>query len=187
MQFTSNGAGKLLFDTNGMKGFTGSSPRISSGDSTATIPGLIAAAGDTNTGIGWAGVDQLSLISGGRECIRFTRLNDGIIQAHDAAFGITAFATGGQGSAVQLDDTYNVISTVGTAGDSVKLPPVFVAESIMYIKNDAATNAMDVFPASGDDAGAGTDTAVSVAAGDFAVFMATAANATWTKIMGGTA
>jgi hypothetical protein len=46
---------------------------------------------------------------------------------------------------------------------------------------------MDVFPASGDDAGAGLNTAVAVAAGDFAVFMGTVADTTWTKIAGGNA
>ena len=102
------------------------------------------------------------------------------MQVVNAELGITAFATGGQGSAVQLDSGFSVIGTVGTTGDSVKLPPVFDLHSRMHIKNDGA-NAADVFPASGDDLGAGTDTAVSLAAGVSITFLATVVDATWTS------
>ena len=41
---------------------------------------------------------------------------------------------------------------------------------------------MDIFPASGDDAGAGTDTAVALAGGVGTMFLATVANTTWTQM-----
>jgi hypothetical protein len=149
--------------------------------------GTVAAPGyafrlDSNTGMysGGAGSDELKFSAGGVQALSLNELNSGVIQAHQANVAITAFATGGQGSATQLDESYNVLSVVATTGDSVKLPPVFAIDSVMYIKNDGA-NAADVFPASGDDLGAGVDTAVSLAAGASISFIATVANATWTQ------
>jgi hypothetical protein len=55
------------------------------------------------------------------------------------------------------------ISTVGTIGDSTTLPTAAAGIIVRIINNGA--NACDVFPASGDNAGAGVDTAVSLAAG----------------------
>lgn len=103
----------------------------------------------------------------------------------DANVGLTADVGSAQGNGV-ITSSYNVYSTVATTGDAATLPATFGVGYLVYIKNDGA-NSMDVFPASGDDAGAGTNTAVAVAAGDFAVFMGTVADSTWTKIMGGTA
>ncbi len=137
---------------------------------------------DSNSGMysGGSGSDQLKFSAGGVEAISLNELNSGVIQSHQANVAITAFATGGQGSAVQLDESYNVLSVVATTGDSVKLPPVFAVNSVVYIKNDGA-NAADVFPATGDDLGAGTNTAISLASGESASFIATVANATWTQ------
>lgn len=96
---------------------------------------------------------------------------------------ITAFATGGQGSAVELLETYNIVTVVGTAGDSVRLPAVFQQSTLIWVTNADSTEAMDLFPSSGDDLGAGTDTAISVAAGSTVHFIATAANATWLQLI----
>lgn len=62
--------------------------------------------------------------------------------------GITAFATGGQASATALTEEINNVTTVATAGDSVKLPAA-VAGKHIHIKNSGAT-ALDIFPASAD-------------------------------------
>ena len=59
---------------------------------------------------------------------------------------------------------------------------MFAVNSIIHIKNDGA-NAADVFPATGDDLGAGVNTAVSVASGASVDFIATVADATWTSWM----
>lgn len=77
--------------------------------------------------------------------------------------GITAFAGGGQASATALTTDINEVSTVATAADSVKLPSAAAGYSVTIINNGA--NACDVFPASGDNLGAGIDTAASLAAG----------------------
>lgn len=144
-------------------------------------PGL-AFITDANTGIDSSGTDELSLIAGGIAGLILKELNSGVIQAPVADVAITAFATGGQGSAVALKQSYNVISVCASAGDSVKLPATFNVDSQVYIKNDGAESA-DVFPAPGDDLGAGADTAVAVAAGESVTFIATVANATWTQLI----
>ena len=61
---------------------------------------------------------------------------------------ITAFATGGQASATALTEEINNVTTVATAGDSVKLPAA-VAGMHIYVKNSGAT-ALDIFPATSD-------------------------------------
>lgn len=67
---------------------------------------------------------------------------------YDSATTITAFATGGQASATALTAEINNITTVATAGDSVKLPAA-VAGKHVHIKNSGAT-ALDIFPATSD-------------------------------------
>ena len=137
---------------------------------------------DVDTGFAYHGNDAASITVGGIAGLILKELNSGVVQAPVADVAITAFATGGQGSAVALKQSYNVISVCATAGDSVKLPATFNVNSIVYIKNDGAESA-DVFPASGDDLGAGADTAVAVAAGESVTFIATVANATWTQLI----
>lgn len=61
---------------------------------------------------------------------------------------VTAFATGGQGSAVALTSMLNRITVCATAGDSVKLP-ASAAGMTVVVANDGAASA-DVFPATGD-------------------------------------
>jgi len=150
-------------------------------------PTLIPNRSDADTGIGWGNAaDEISIIAGGVQAANFSEASGDVLQQFQANVGLTADAGSSQGDGV-ITSSYNVYSTVGTAGDAATLPSAFGMGRIVYIKNDAAVNSMDVFPASGDDAGAGANTAVAVAAGDFAVFMATVDNSTWTKIAGGTA
>ena len=78
---------------------------------------------------------------------------------------ITAFASGGQGSATQLIQGTSVIATCATAGDSVKLP-VASPGTYILVRNNGA-NSCDVFPSSGDNLGEGTDTAYALAVGSY--------------------
>ena len=70
------------------------------------------------------------------------------------ANGLTAFATGGQTNALLLAAMINRVTTVTTAGDSVKLPASVAALQITVINKGA--NPMQVF-------GSGTDTINGVA------------------------
>ncbi len=181
------GSNRWFFDSTQFGSALASGGRLRRETVSATNPTIIPRGDDGNAGIGSAGADQVSHIAGGVEGQRITEVSSAIMHSYQADSGLTAHTDSVQGAGVILS-SYNVYSTVGTTGDAATLPAVFTADpaTVVHVKNDGA-NSMDVFPASGDNAGAGTDTAVAVAAGAFAVFMGTTANATWTKIMGGTA
>ena len=150
-------------------------------DSSATAPNILPANSDIDTGLGRAGTDALSLIAGAVEAVRLTEVSSHIIQTHEAQVGITANANQSQGDTPLLS-TYNVISVVAAATNAVTLPAVFGVGTKIYVKNDDSTDSMNIWPASGDNAGAGADTAVALAAGVGTLFLATTANATWTQM-----
>lgn len=181
-----NGAQQWSFNGGYFQGNDSNSAMLISVSSSSTIP-VLSFEGDSNTGVGRAAADALSLIAGAKEGLRLTETSNFVIvsAATSANVGLTAAVGSSQGDGPILA-SYNVYSTVANAGDAATLPAVFEVGTLIYVKNDGA-NSMDVFPASGDNAGAGANTAVAVAAGNFAVFMGTTANSDWTKIMGGTA
>ena len=69
-------------------------------------------------------------------------------QEYDTNTTITAFATGGQGSATALTGEINNITVCATAGDSVALPTAKLGLMITVKNSGAASGA--VFPATGD-------------------------------------
>ncbi len=74
----------------------------------------------------------------------------GVIFNRDStANAITARAGGGQSTAVLLTASYNRVTTVATAADSVKLPAA-KAGSRVFVFNKAAANSLNVFPSTGD-------------------------------------
>jgi len=85
--------------------------------------------------------------------------------------GITAFAGGGQTNATQLTATYNEVTVVASAGDSVKL--LAAVEGLKQIvKNDGANN-LAVFPATGDTIDDGTvNASITIAPGATVTFSA---------------
>ena len=123
------------------------------------------------------------IISQGIEAQRWLRTTalPGVITSSQANVGLTAHVGSSQGDGV-IESSYNVYSTVANAGDAATLPSVFKVGQRIHIKNDGA-NSMDVFPASGDDLGAGVNTAVAVSAGDSKTFIGTAADTTWTELL----
>ncbi len=179
-----DGALKYEFEATKLGGTSSNSPQLVQDGASATVP-VFVTRGDTNTGQGRGATDAFSAIAGGVEAIRYTEATS-ILQAVEADVGLTAATDSIQGTGVILS-SYNVYDTVAVAGDAATLPATFIVGTLVYVKNGAAANSMDVFPASGDDAGAGTDTVVAIAAGDFKVFLGTSASATWEQIMGGTA
>lgn len=99
-----------------------------------------------------------------------------------ATNAITAFAGGGQGSAVALTSSINRVTTVGTAADSVKLPAATAGKAVVVI-NAAAANAMNVFPQTGEIINAlSANTAISVAANKVMVFYCAVAG-TWNSLL----
>lgn len=98
------------------------------------------------------------------------------------ANALTAFAGGGQGSALQLARQINRITTVASAGDSVKLPAALAGMQVTVI-NAAAANAMDCFPLSGEVINAlPADTALSIVANKTVIFLC-AVNGTWNSVL----
>jgi len=159
--------------------FTGSQFLIPNANSAAT-PDL-GFTGDSTTGLFSPATLSLGLSAGAVEAIRFAGASSNVIASPSSNVGLTADVGSAQGNGVILS-SYNVYSIVANAGDAATLPATFIVGATIYVKNDGA-NSMEVFPASGDDAGAGANTAVAVAAGGAKTFIATVANTTWTELI----
>ena len=100
----------------------------------------------------------------------------------EAAGALTAHAGGGQASALQLAASINIVTTVATAADSVKLPDA-IAGSVVIVKNAAAANSMNVYPQSGEIINAlAADAAYALAAAKAAVFFCGVAG-TWYTVL----
>jgi len=182
-----DGSGELSFIVDGLEGlridaagtvslrqvggnFIGSNtngPSISNVASTATVPVLIPNRSASTTGVGGT-VGEVDIIVSSVSKINVSTTGADVTVA--SATGITAFAGGGQGSATALTEVFNDVTTVVTAGDSVLAPAVTLGKQL-WVFNADAVDAMDLFPTSGDDLGAGVDTAISVAAGTGVMFM----------------
>ena len=94
---------------------------------------------------------------------RFNVDNKGLLNVAVTA-GITADVGSIQGGS-PLTTRVNEVSVCANAGDAVTLITAPAVGSIEQTIINNGANACDVFPASGDDIGAGADTAVSLAAG----------------------
>ena len=88
---------------------------------------------------------------------------------HGVTAGITASATQTQGQQ-PLTTEYNEVSTVTTTNDVVTMPTAVAGLKITVINNGA--NTMQIFPASGDNLGAGVNTAVTVGSGSNVTYVA---------------
>lgn len=128
-----------------------------------------AAPGATNIGVNYyctQTLDQLLARMNEDVTADLTVVGDLTVTGHiisSLTTGITAFAGGGQGSATALTTDYNIVTTVATAADSVKLPTA-VAGLVITVKNTAA-NACDVYPFSGDAINGGSaDASISLPA-----------------------
>ncbi len=161
-----------------------SGPSVRNLNSTELIPGFVPNKADLDSGVGWGpATDMTGLVAGGRAGFFVRELDAGVVQVPAASLVITAFSGGGQGSAFPMINTYNLVATVAAAGDSVRLPAVFSVNALIIVANSGAF-ACDIFPASGDDIGAGTNVAISLAPGLSVAFIATVADTTWDQIFG---
>lgn len=85
--------------------------------------------------------------------------------------GITASTTQTQGAATALTSDVNEVSTCANAGDGVKLRTILsstLSNRQLVINNGAQS--LNIYPASGQDLGQGTDTAVALPSGASALF-----------------
>lgn len=101
-------------------------------------------------------------------------LESEIRKASSASSAITARAGGGQANATALTAAFNRVTTVASAGDSVKLPSA-EAGAMIVVRNGTATS-MDVFPQTGQAINAlSANTALAIAANTTAIFVSTVA------------
>lgn len=91
-----------------------------------------------------------------------------------ATDNVTAHAGGGQASAVPITTPLFRVTTVGTAADSVVLPPAVRGMEVVVV-NDAAVNAMNVFPASQAQGGAAGGDVINALAANTALSVAAVA------------
>ena len=91
---------------------------------------------------------------------KITLLN---LQKASVTAGITASTTQSQGQGA-LTTTINEVSTVANDNDVVTLPPAAPGLQVTIINNGA--NNLQIFPASGDDLGAGGDTSTVLEANE---------------------
>jgi len=99
------------------------------------------------------------------------KFDDSGFRYYTTSDSLTAHAGGGQGSALPLTAMMNRVTTVGTAADSVVLP-ASAAGMCITVTNAAASNSMNIFPASGDAINAlGANAAFACAAGKTVEFV----------------
>lgn len=90
--------------------------------------------------------------------------------------GITASTTQTQGQQA-LTKEINVVDTVANAGDVVTAPAWAAGRKFEVIHDDHdSPNTLSLYPASGDDLGAGIDTLVSILPGEAVEFVGTTTN-----------
>ncbi len=147
----------------------GTGPKIESGAASALVPGFIPRRSDPNTGLASAGLDILTFPVGGIEALRLAELSSHIIQTNENQVGLTASVTQTQAGGLDLLSSYNEISTVANSGDALTAFVVVGGVRLVVINNGA--NDLQLFPASGDDLGAGVDTSITIGAGAVGVFI----------------
>lgn len=96
------------------------------------------------------------------------KMTGNYIARHTVA-GITASTTQTQGQGALTGDI-NEISTCANANDTVTLPTALAGRHCLVINNGA--NTLQVFPASGDNLGAGLNTATTIASASRKLFVA---------------
>ena len=89
--------------------------------------------------------------------------------AYDVNAGVTASTTQTQGQGPLTADV-NEVATVANANDTVTLPAAVAGLRIVVINNGA--NTLRIFPALGDNLGAGVNTATTLASGSNVVYQA---------------
>lgn len=125
---------------------------------------LLYSSGGQNASLGNVGVSGTLSVTGSTSIIgAMTMASD--VSISDISASVTASVGSAQGSG-PITNTVVRVSTSASAGDAQTLPSA-VAGLVHVVCNHAAANAIDVFPASGDQINIVTaDAAVSLAAGE---------------------
>lgn len=147
-------------------------------DGSVAAPGL-RFVNDANTGLCRPGSDQVALVAGGVRAELFAEGSGQIVKTSTAHTGVTASTTQTQGNGA-LVSSYNHIDFVANDDDTVTLLAAVAGEHCVVV--NGAANRLQVFPASGDDLGQGTNNPMTIEPGNAVYFYALDAN-NW-KILG---
>lgn len=98
-----------------------------------------------------------------------------------ATTGLTAFAGGGQGSAVALTGNVNRVTVCATAGDSAKLPAAVVGRRVSVYNAGAAS--CNVFPQTGESINSGAANAAFAVATTKGAIFECAATGVWNAVL----
>lgn len=141
--------------------------RIRAGAGTLTLPGF-AFAIDPDTGLIRLGADFLGTDIGGVIGTSWSETLGRILVADQYSHTLTASTTQTQGQQ-SLFSSYNEISVVANPNDVVTAPSVARGAHLVIINNGA--NVLQVFPAAGDDIGAGVNASITIAAGALGIWI----------------
>jgi hypothetical protein len=116
---------------------------------------------------------------------------------HSVQDAVTAFAGGGQASAIPIVAAYTRVTTVASGNDSILLPTCVAGTSNtlsgfgnsrgmeIVVTNAAAANSMNVFPQSGQSINAlSANAAYAMAAGKTAIFVCSPGGTIWYSVLG---
>lgn len=140
MGFSASGAKVFTVDPSGIS-FSGGSARLLNEVSSATNPTICPANTDSDTGIGSAAVDQLSLIAGGVEGIRIVEDTNILINFNGSVFYQTTTVNSATYDLTTADYILNVTYTSTGAVTSLTLPTAQAVNGRVIHVKDAAGNA----------------------------------------------
>jgi hypothetical protein len=164
-----DGTARFVWAANSFNSEVATGPAMLNVASGALIPVFTPDRSDSDTGLASAGADILTLPVGGVEALRLAEVSSRIIQTNANHVGLTASVTQTQGGGLALLSSYNEVATVANEGDA--LTAFAVTEGIRLVVINNGANGLQLFPASGDDIGAGVNAAITISANSAAVFL----------------
>ena len=122
---------KALFNSQGLSSHTGTvaNALLSTTSATASIPSIIPLYADTDTGIGTAGADILSLIAGGVEGLRISEVAGNLITTYNGGRCLTKTDIGAA--------DYN--PSIATDDDIITVDTTAAARAVIFSNEDIAT------------------------------------------------
>lgn len=161
----------FLLTTNTLAGDNTNAGALLNVAASSTVPTVVGDKADPNSGLTLVTLDEPGIVSGGVLAVSWAEASSGVLQRSQMTVGITANPVQTQGN-TPLFSSYNEISVAANTGDVVTLPAAFVGQIVTVVNNGA--NDVAIFPASGEDLGAGVDTSVALSSGGTLQLLGTA-------------
>jgi len=135
-------------------------------DGTKALPGATFT-NEVSSGLYREVTGDIRLSVLGVDAVKYLGDGANVLTTNNVATAITASATQAQGQQ-PLTSSLNIVTVVGVPNDVVTLPTVEGGLSVRVVNNGA--NVLQVFPASGDDLGAGLNTSETLGVGATKVY-----------------